>query len=299
VALWEDPGRAFIRIEGARAGRVLNGLLSADVEAIGEGECRLSFVLSSRGRPIAVPRVVRRPDAYLLDTSREALPGLLEHFGTYLPPRFASLTLLEDARCLTITGPGASKLVARLGPPDPSILRIDRPDVEGGGYDYLAPEGGEAAESLAAELRSAGAVPATATDWETWRIELGIPVYGREVTLECLPQETGLVDRAVSFDKGCYTGQEVVARIHYRGSVQRHLRGIAAGDPPPQRPPAGTLLRSEDREAGHITSWCDSPRFGPIGLAYVRRAYGPCDSVCMETRPPIECRVRDLPFTLR
>ncbi len=297
VAIWDDPDRTLLRIEGTRAGGVLSGLLSADVMALESGEWGLSFVLTSKGRPLAVPRVLRLDDAFLLDVSRRALPGLLEHFGTYLPPRFASVTVLEEIRRVSLLGPAAAEVAAEIAVPG-SLFRVDRPDEEGRGVDfYVAGKGSDRKAIESAALAAGGAV-ALPVDYETWRIEQGIPRFGRDVTADNLPQETGLVPRAVSFDKGCYTGQEVVARIHYRGHVNRHLRGIRPVDRLAKAVLShGTGLVREGRVAGMVTSWCTSPRFGPIGLGYVLRELAPGDPVVADSETPTPCVVSEIPFT--
>ena len=299
VATWVDPDRVFLRIAGARADGVLNGLLSADVTALQQpGDATLSFVLTSKGRPVAVPRVIRLEDSILLDVSREAVNGLLDHFGTYLPPRFATVTALDDTRRVSLLGPRAGEVEATLqlsGSP----LRLERAPEEGGGVDFYLRAGSSAREAIETATLAAGGAVATAADYEAWRMELGIPRFGLDITSDNLPQETGLVSRAVSFDKGCYTGQEVVARIHYRGQVNRYLRGIRPTDTasaPPATP--GAELTREGRVVGTITSWCVSPRFGPIGLGYVRRELSAGDVVEAKFGHPFSCFVMDIPFTV-
>lgn len=296
VAVWGDPDRVLLRVEGTRAAVVLNGLLSADVTALQPGGSTPSFVLTSKGRPVAVPLVVRTDDSILLDVSRVALPGLMDHFGTYLPPRFASVTLLEDGRRVSLLGPDAAGVAAGLEIPK-GPLRVERSPEEGGGVDFYfldeVPSG-----AIEAAVRAAGGEVATAADYEIWRIEWGIPRFGLDITAENLPQETGLVPLAVSFDKGCYTGQEVVARIHYRGQVNRHLRGIRPSRPYSGPPvPPGTEVTKDGRVVGATTSWCASPRLGPIGLGYVRRELAAGDEIDVAADPPFTCAVTELPFT--
>ena len=252
VALWRDPDRALLRVHGPRAVTALNGLLSTDLEALGEGQAGLSFLLTARGRPVAVPIVIRREADVLLDLSRAAVQGARKHFATYLPPRFARIDLVEDMDRVSVLGPGAAAAVEAADWPA-DVLRITRADEDGGGTDlYLGP--GHAAADISTWLVDATPRSVSPVDFETWRIELGLPRYGLDITEDNLPQETGLVPRAVSFDKGCYTGQEVVARIHYRGHVNRLLRGIRYADGhagPPLQP--GAELVHEDRTAGTDT----------------------------------------------
>ncbi|MGB5303019.1 MAG: glycine cleavage T C-terminal barrel domain-containing protein [Gemmatimonadota bacterium] len=296
VAMWLDPDRVFLRIEGTRAAAVLNGLLSADVPALQPGDSTLSFVLTSKGRPVAVPVVIRTDESILLDLSRAALPGLLDHFGTYLPPRFASVTRLEDARRVSLLGPRATTVATGIKIPAGPI-RVERELGQGGGTDFYFPDGGPDG-TIEAAVRAAGGEVATAADYEIWRIEHGIPRFGLDITAENLPQETGLVSLAVSFDKGCYTGQEVVARIHYRGQVNRHLRGIRPAHPYSGPPvPHGTELTRDGRAVGATASWCSSPRLGPIGLAYVRRELTPGDEIEVTADHPFAGVVIELPFT--
>jgi len=294
--MWVDPDRVLLRVEGTRAAAVLNGLLSADVLALQPGGSTLSFVLTPKGRPVAVPVVVRADDSILLDVSRAALPGLFDHFGTYLPPRFASVTLLEDGRRVSLLGPDAAGVMAQLELPT-GVLRVERPPECGGGTDLYLPDG-RSDGKIEAAVRAAAGGKASPHDHEIWRIERGIPRFGLDITAEHLPQETGLVPLAVSFDKGCYTGQEVVARIQYRGHVNRHLRGIRPARPYAGPPvPSGTELTKEGRVVGATTSWCASPRFGPIGLGYVRRELTAGAPVEVAADDPFPCIVNDLPFT--
>ena len=297
VALWLDPNRALLVVEGPRAIAALNGLLSADIESLAVGEAALSFLLTARGRPVALPVVVRREEDLLLDVSRAALPGVLDHFGVYLPPRLARVSPLDDLHRVSVLGPGARSAVDAAEWP-PGAIRVHRAAEDGSGVDLYVDRKLETDE-IGARLAAEGVALASQTDYETWRIELGIPVYGADVTADNLPQETGLVPRAVSFDKGCYTGQEVVARIHYRGHVNRILRGVhyPEGHAGPSIA-AGTELVREGRAVGTVTSACDSPRFGPIGLAYVRHELGPGDAVTAQADTSAPFIVEKLPFTL-
>jgi folate-binding protein YgfZ len=117
----------------------------------------------------------------------------------------------------------------------------------------------------------AGVAAATAADYEVRRIECGLPAMGAELDERTIPEESGLVGATVSFTKGCYTGQELVARIEARGSnVPRRLRGLLSDEPLA----VGTELWTE-REIGVVTSTAVSPRLGPVALAYVRRGIDP------------------------
>ncbi|MDP2470941.1 MAG: glycine cleavage T C-terminal barrel domain-containing protein [Candidatus Palauibacterales bacterium] len=298
IGLWVDSQRALLRVEGARADRMLDGLLSADLSALRPGERALSFVLTAKGRPVALPMVIRLEDAVLLDVTLAALADLLRHFSTYLPPRFASVTVIEGARKVSLLGPDAGKAVDSVSAGD--HLWMQRAPEEGGGVDvYLIDRVEEGLRSLDSAVRSIGGRACSPADYEVWRIERGLPRFGVDVTEDNLPQETGLAERAVSFEKGCYTGQEVVARIHYRGHVNRHLRGIRQASGAPTSPiPSGTPLTRDGRVVGTVTSSCASPRFGSIALGYVRREVSAGEEIRSEFDPEIPFLVGELPFTI-
>jgi folate-binding protein YgfZ len=123
------------------------------------------------------------------------------------------------------------------------------------------------AEALRELLRGAGAVEVSEAAAEILRIESGRPRFGRDMSEELMPAEVGITERAVDFEKGCYIGQEPVARLHYKGRPNRRLRGLRLSAPVER----GTRLRLGEREVGVIGSACLSPAHGPIALAVVRR----------------------------
>ena len=137
------------------------------------------------------------------------------------------------------------------------------------GVDVLC--AAEDAGAVREALLGAGAAEVGEEAAEVARVEAGRPRYGVDLDATVIPQEAGLNERAVSFTKGCYVGQETVARLHYRGKPNRHLRGLRLSAPVP----AGTPLRLGDREVGRLTSSVVSARLGPIGLALVRREAEP------------------------
>jgi folate-binding protein YgfZ len=142
-------------------------------------------------------------------------------------------------------------------------VRAIRTDV---GVDLLVEDAGATA-AVAAALTDAGAVPISETAAECLRIEHGRPRYGIDLDDSVIPQEARLNDRAVSFTKGCYVGQETVARLHYRGKPNRSLRGLALSAPAR----TGEELTLGERKVGRLGSVAVSPRLGPIALALVRR----------------------------
>src|SRR5205085_11171770 len=127
------------------------------------------------------------------------------------------------------------------------------------------------AERLVDALRERGARPVSASAAECLRVERGRPRYGLDMDDTTIPQEAGLNERAVSFSKGCYVGQETVARLHYRGKPNRHLRGLRLSAPAL----GGMEIRFGERSVGRVGSVASSPELGPIALALVRREAPP------------------------
>jgi folate-binding protein YgfZ len=154
-------------------------------------------------------------------------------------------------------------LLVKLGP---TPVRLVRTDV---GLDALFES--SAGKAVRSALVEAGAVEASEAAAEVVRVERGRPRYGIDLDESTIPQEAGLNERAVSFTKGCYVGQETVARLHYRGKPNRHLRGLRLSEPTEP----GAELRLGERKVGWLGSSVLSPTFGPIGLALVRREAEP------------------------
>src|ERR671910_678266 len=147
------------------------------------------------------------------------------------------------------------------------------------------------AEPVAAALIAAGAVPAGEDAAEVRRVETGRPRYGIDLDAGVIPQEAGLNERAVSFEKGCYVGQETVARLHFRGKPNRHLRGLRLTAPASP----GAALRLGEKEVGRVGSAVVSPRFGPIALALVRREASVGDTLAVG-EDGVTAEVIELPF---
>jgi tRNA-modifying protein YgfZ len=146
-------------------------------------------------------------------------------------------------------------------------------------------------EALRGTLLAAGAVAVGQDAAECLRIERGRPRYGFELDDTVIPQEAGLNARAVSFTKGCYVGQETVARLYYRGKPNRQLRGLRCVDP--VRP--GEEIELDGRAVGRVSSSTVSPRLGPLALALVRRE-APAGSLVAIGSGAVSATVTELPF---
>ena len=134
------------------------------------------------------------------------------------------------------------------------------------------------------------AEPVTEEAIEIIRVEAGIPRFGREMTTRTIPQEAGINERAISFAKGCYIGQETVARLHYRGKPNRHLRGLRLAAPAE----TGDQVRLGERELGEVGTAVLSPARGPLALAILRREAEPGTTV--EVAESNSAEVVELPF---
>ena len=288
---------------------MLAGLVSNDIASLTPPAAQYAFVLNAKGRPIADPRVILLSDQIVLDIASASVPALFEHLGRFLPPRFAKLTEASELTRLSLLGPGAEGVLAGLipdvkpaglpplgvavmGAPAPVVVGR-REAIEGPGFDLYGDFGqGSLANDLREAVLQASGSAVSEEAYDIWRVERGIPVYGPDISLENLPQETGQEERAISLTKGCYTGQEVVARIHYRGHVNRVLRGLRCPGPLA----AGMELQAAERRAGHVTSAVASPSFGHIALGYVRREIEPGAALAGPAPSESPIQVVELPF---
>jgi aminomethyltransferase len=150
----------------------------------------------------------------------------------------------------------------------------------------------EQKEALLAALLTAGALELSAASYEVLRVEAGFGTFGNELSLEYIPLETGLWD-AISFSKGCYVGQEIIARMESRNRLAKLLRGVRACDGDHISPGA---LSAGGKDAGLITSAAQSPRFGAIGLAYIRSAFANVGTVLTRVDSESSVEVVELPF---
>jgi len=331
AALLVGQERTILEVRGKEAREHFGGLLTNHVEALEEGDGAYTFMLTPKGRPVAEMRILAAStggsdgegdegDVLWVDVPGACVDSALEHLGRFLPPRLASYEVVEGLRRIGVVGPAADTVVEAAGLPVPpgnelahralpadgpaGIQRVARREgIEGPGMDmYLPGDRIQAArEILRGPLEEAGGTASGDAAWEPYRVERGLPVYGPEIDPDVLPQETGQQGRAVDFEKGCYTGQEVVARIHYRGKVNRHLRGLRFHGPGGEEgagelPPAEGVLHGDGRSRGTVTSTARSPRLGSIGLGYVRREVQPGETLNVggEDGPP--CTVVELPF---
>jgi folate-binding protein YgfZ len=232
-------------------------------------------------RILAAGEAGERPSELLLDTERVALQSLFDmirRFKVGYRVELHKRTL--ESSLLSLIGPASAAVAERAFGHEPGgslpsaehehiALGPVRPIATDVGFDLLCDS--EARESVLTRLIDAGAGAVGEDAAELVRVESGRPRYGIDVDESTIPQEAGLNKRAVSFTKGCYVGQETVARLHYKGKPNRHLRGLLLSEPVP----TGAELRLGERAVGTLTSSVLSPARGPIGLALVRREAEP------------------------
>jgi folate-binding protein YgfZ len=246
--------RDFVRATGPDVNTFLQGQLSQDVVRLSTGGSTWALLLQPQGKVTAFLRVLRVGDEeFVLETDAGFGPAVIERLNRFKLRVNCDLEPLAW-RCIAVRGPRAHELVM-------SGVVADWPGLPGADLVGESPE-------------PPAGVPMCSLDaYEAVRIEAGIPIMGRELDEGTIPAEAGVVDMSVSFTKGCYTGQELVARIDSRGgNVPRRLRGVVLDGPAP----AGATLTADGKEAGRLTSVAFSPGLdATVALAYVRRAVEP------------------------
>ncbi|HWG52690.1 MAG TPA: glycine cleavage T C-terminal barrel domain-containing protein [Gemmatimonadaceae bacterium] len=309
--------RGRMRVDGERAAEMIAGLVTNDVQALTAGSGIYAAALNPRGKIVADVRIFACSDHLVLDVPPRAVEGWQAMVRKYINPRIAKY---EDqsaswrqfgifgarARRVAamVTGLSADSLGA-LAPyahlPLPAIgdsafvARV--PDLDLEGYELIVPA--DAHDQAWHRAEDAGATRAGLLAFEIARIEAGRPEWGLDMDETTIPQEANFDElHAISYTKGCYVGQEVVARVHFRGHVNRHLRGLLVGQSEP--PAHGTaLLDASGTQVGDVRSGGLSPRLGGIALAMVRREIAPgttLRALGQENESSVD--VAELPFPL-
>jgi folate-binding protein YgfZ len=314
--------RALVRLWGKDPVRMIQGLITNDLQRSPPGQGVYAAMLTPKGRTLAELRAFRRERAegvdVLLDLPREALEGTREHLRRMVPPMFARWAVDEGLEVIGVYGPQApARIHEVLGTAVPERedahleAEFQGTAVTVAATRYLGQQPGyylyvpaAAAAALWSALREAGARPLGHGAVETLRIEAGRPRFGADLSEDIIPTEAfeaaGLMERAISFNKGCYTGQEVIVRIAHRGHVNRNLRGLRLGDGP--APAAGTRLLNPEtgKDVGFLTSVAWSPlRQETIALGYVRREFGPGARLGVGGMDGATATVTELPFAPR
>jgi tRNA-modifying protein YgfZ len=278
-ALREEAGflprdRTALLVKGPDAAEYLQGQLTNDTEAIEPDQGLYAALLDRKGHLSSDMRVLRLSSGELwLDLEPGPADGVLKHLRTYSIGREVEIEDVTDRwTVVSLIGPRSAEVSGfeGLGPEHAQRSRQwEGIDVLGvatdAGVDLIVRA--EDAAAIEAALATAGAVQVTDEAAEIIRVESGRPKFGLDMSADHMPAEAGIVERAVDFEKGCYIGQEPVARLHYRGKPNRTLRGLRLSAPVSH----GEMLRLGEKEVGTIGTACLSPAHGPIALAIVRR----------------------------
>ena len=289
--------RGRVRFFGEKSAEALTGLVTNDVVGMPPGHGQYGAALTSKGRIVADMRIFASENAYLVDTPARASAAWMAMVKKYVNPRVAGYRDESHAvRDIGVYGPNARHIVAAIAglhapaltdlPPyahlsatiDGNAVTVARsPDIAVEGYDLFVPF--EIFDHVWQAAVAAGASPAGLGAWEIARVEAGRPEWGIDIDDTTIPQEANFDELdAISYTKGCYIGQEVVARVHFRGHVNRHLRGLRAASLEP--PPTGAQLFDDDgTHVGEVRSAVSSPRLGGIAIGMVRREISPSMSL--------------------
>ncbi|MGA3148227.1 MAG: hypothetical protein ABSF33_12245 [Acidimicrobiales bacterium] len=269
--------RDVLSVSGPDATSYLQGQCSQDVSALGEGTAAESLLLSPQGKIDAYLRLTRMADdTFIVDTDQGFGPVVQARLERF---RLRMKVVIEpvDWICIGLRGPDSLRGVT--GMPD-LVAAVDWPGLTG--VDLLGPAPARGLSGwIGDQVVRCGEDP-----WEAARIEAGVPVNGREIVEGSIAAELGLVDRTVSFTKGCFTGQELVARIDARGSnVARRLCGVVVdGRPGHISAPVGAAVLTADgsREVGHLSSVAWSPGAeATVALATLHRRVTPPEAVLL------------------
>jgi folate-binding protein YgfZ len=317
--LLDRSERGKLALTGTGAVEFLNGQVTNELADLRPGEGRYAAFLTHKGKMLGDLRILvvgtdpsDIPTELLLDTERVALQALFDMIRRFKVGYEVQLHKRTLERSLvSLIGPASRDVMATaargaegdtpgLAEPEHSHIpaqiaghpvRLIATDAAG--VDVLC--AAEDHDSILTALERAGASLVSDEAAEIIRVERGRPRYGIDLDDTVIPQEAGLNERAVSFTKGCYVGQETVARLHYRGKPNRHLRGLRLSAPAL----LGAELRLGERTVGHLTSAVVSPALGPIGLALIRREAQPGSVLSVAGSQDAGAVVVALPFPER
>ncbi|HJS59703.1 MAG TPA: glycine cleavage T C-terminal barrel domain-containing protein [Vicinamibacteria bacterium] len=298
-----ELARGVLSVSGPKRQDFLNGLLSNEVASLRPGEGRLAALMDARGHVLALMRALVTNDSVLLEapTERlETLRALLERYRVAAPVRFA----VPKIKVVAVLGPAASATLVRAGAglaalgPNAHVeatlaglpVRVaSAPDLPA--EAQVVHVAASAAAAVHDALVAAGSTPLTPEAFDALRIEEGRPLFGVDVTEDNLLHETGLLAEYHSSTKGCYVGQETVARLEARGGhVNKALRGLRLS----RAAAPGATIQVDGQEIGRLTSAGVSDRLGPIAMGYVHRNhFAPGTAVVVDGAP---ASVTALPF---
>jgi folate-binding protein YgfZ len=299
--LLDRSERGKLALTGSGAKEFLAGQVTNDTETLMPGSGCYAAFLTPKGKMLGDLRILDLGEELLLDTERVALQALFDMIRRFKIGYDVDLhKRTVECSLLSLIGPQATRIAGAeaLADTEHSSVSVEiegvrtvlvRTDV---GVDILCDASDQ--EVVSEALLSAGAQRVSEAAAEIVRVEHGRPRYGIDLDDTVIPQEAGLNERAVSFTKGCYVGQETVARLYYKGKPNRRLRGLLLSEPTAP----GAELSLGERVAGRLTSSVVSPRLGPIGLALVRREAEPGATISVGAHG-VSAEVIEPPFQAR
>ena len=283
AALIDRSSQGTVALTGGDRASFLHALLTNDIALLAKGRGVYAAYLTPQGRMISDMRVVETGNRMLLNVERGVAAPLAERLDKLVFTEDVQVTEAGDLAILGMHGPSAARMIQRatgisvvdlanqydnVTSDSLTIVRDDALGVPG----YEVYDLGSEVDAVRAKLIAAGAVEASEDTAETLRIEAGRPRFGIDMNTDTIPLEAGLEDRAISFTKGCYVGQEVIIRVMHRGHgrVARRLVSILLSNG--TVPARGDKIQSGDRVVGDVTSATASPMLGaPLALGYVQR----------------------------
>jgi aminomethyltransferase len=278
AGLLDASGREALRLVGPERSSFLHGMVTNDVEGLPVGRWTYATACTAKGAMVADCRVLARTDELWLDTEPGYGERLLAHLSRFLVSEDAELGAASGERAvLAVVGPTATGVVAAAGLPVPEGNAV----AEGPGGEWVLQHGLygvpavellvplAARDALKQRLVAAGAPELPLAALEALRVEAGVGRMGTDMDETTIPLEANL-ERGIHYQKGCYLGQEVIARATFRGQVNKKLSGLRFSGALPAR---GAELRKGDKMVGRVTSSVQSPRRGAIGLGYVHRLF--------------------------
>ncbi|HVN80602.1 MAG TPA: aminomethyltransferase family protein, partial [Terriglobia bacterium] len=314
VGVLDVPNAAILEARGRDRVRFLQGMLTNDVKSLQPGRGCYTALLTHQGRIVADLQVYCTEESLLLVANPSLRQKLLPSLKKYIIADQVQLSDRSgDLGILSLQGPGAAGLLAQIGSIEPPNQQYDHLEVsmfgspvrlcrhsrtQQGGYDLILPSE-KRSELRTTILTAGGGGAAWPLGWEAYntnRVEAGIPLYGLDMDETHLPLEAGL-QPAISFTKGCYMGQEIVARATYRGQINWQLSGLLLPDLIPVT--GGTKILKDGKEIGRITSSVYSPALSRgIALGYLRREFTEPGANLSVDRggEEITCVVASLPF---
>ncbi|HEX4952858.1 MAG TPA: hypothetical protein VF017_05620 [Thermoanaerobaculia bacterium] len=293
VALVDRAPLGRLELLGRDRARFLQGLVTCDVKGLATGQGAFGFVPSSQGKILSSLVVLALPDRLWLLLPPGKGREISQHLGKYVLADDVQILPLADMVPITLAGPRAGEVLAEVGELPAEPFEHRRAVVTGievhllreallGVPAFTLLVSASVVKPLVAQLlQRPGVVPAGNEALELARIEAGIPAFGIDYGPDHFPQETGLEPLGVSYTKGCYLGQEVIARIHYRGKANRAARRLVFLNDLPL--PGARLLTEAGEEVGTLGSVAESPTLGRLGIAVLhRKSYEPGTELAVE-----------------